>query len=680
MKALKLKKTILSVFLVVAMLFGTVPLTAMAEEGKVQINETNFPDERFRDFVKKYDKDSDGAFDKTELDAVTSISLSLLNVSDLKGIEYFTALTELECYSNQLKTLDLSQNTALTKLECGNNQLESLDLSKNTALTELACRHNKLTALDLSKNTALTDLDCMSNSITKLDFSTIALTKLYCSGNQLKTLDLSKNTALRQLLCDDNKLETLDLSQNTALINLDCSRNPLKALDVSQNIALRQLWCYETRLTTLDLTNIPHLRNLVTSYARDTHSTYDSYNDSGWPGIVIDKILQIIIEGTHTVTFDMNGHGTAIAPQIVEDKKPVAKTIPNQYPTEYGWKFEGWYKEAACINKFDFDNTEITEDITLYAKWEKATDPNQGLCAVSFNMNGHGTAIDLQVVESGKTAVKPEDPTEPGWIFLGWYKEAECTNEFSFDTPITERTTLYAKWREVIPGQSYTVTFDLNLNGAHSNSKTPDPQTVVDGGKAEKPAGVPAADGLQFEGWYKETEGINEFNFDTLITSDITLYAKWTNVQVPEPDPDPEQPDPQHPAQPDQPTPGSDVPDIVSVYIPPIIEDKPTTPTDDGTKPADNTTANNDTIKDDETPLSDGVEEEDIVLDGDDYDEEDIDSNESIDDEDTPQSAVENTKLPKTGESGRLALWISLMSVAVLGILELLVYKKGNLK
>ena len=68
---------------------------------------------------------------------------------------------------------------------------------------------------------------------------------------------------------------------------------------------------------------------------------------------------------TYTVTFDANGHGTAPAAQTVEAGKAAAK--PSD-PAETGWIFDGWYREAACINAFDF-STLITDDITLYAKW-----------------------------------------------------------------------------------------------------------------------------------------------------------------------------------------------------------------------------------------------------------------------------------------------------------------------
>lgn len=153
---------------------------------------------------------------------------------------------------------------------------------------------------------------------------------------------------------------------------------------------------------------------------------------------------------TYTVTFDANGHGTAPAAQTVLSGTTATKPTD---PTVSGWTFEGWYKEAACTNAFDF-STPITGNITLYAKWtENGGTVTPDTFTVTFDANGHGTAPAAQTVEDGKTATKPDDPTETGWKFDGWYTEAACTNAFDFSTPITGNVTLYAKWTENSGGQ-----------------------------------------------------------------------------------------------------------------------------------------------------------------------------------------------------------------------------------
>ena len=228
---------------------------------------------------------------------------------------------------------------------------------------------------------------------------------------------------------------------------------------------------------------------------------------------------------THTVTFNANGHGTAPAAQTVEEGKTATKPAD---PTASGWKFGGWYKEAACTNAFDF-STAITGNITLYAKWTKDgggdEPPVPTTYTVTFNSNGHGTAPAAQTVEDGKTATKPTDPTASGWTFKGWYKDKDCKNAFDFSTPITGNITLYAKWMEnggTVTPDTYTVTFDANGHGT-----APTAQTVEDGKTATKPDD-PTETGWKFDGWYTEAACTNAFDFSTPITGNVTLYAKWT--------------------------------------------------------------------------------------------------------------------------------------------------------
>lgn len=77
-----------------------------------------------------------------EVRNITQIIVSREAITSLQGIEFFSALTWLECGENQLTSLDVSKNTALTRLNCWYNQLISLDISKNTSLTSLSCSFN----------------------------------------------------------------------------------------------------------------------------------------------------------------------------------------------------------------------------------------------------------------------------------------------------------------------------------------------------------------------------------------------------------------------------------------------------------------------------------------------------------------------------------------------------------
>ena len=246
----------------------------------VVIDATNFPDETFRDYVRYFDRPdedekTDGVLSAEEIAGVTIIQIPSKAIRNLKGIEHFTALKQLDCRYNQLTSLDVSKNTALESLMCEENQLTELDVSKNTALESLWCEENQLTELNASGCTALVGLHCDKNKLIFLDVSgcaalrvldffenqlisldvsgCAALKWLYCDKNKLIFLDVSGCAALEDLLCFENQLISLDVSGCAALKDLACGDNRLAALDVSQNTALESLWCKNNRLTALDV-------------------------------------------------------------------------------------------------------------------------------------------------------------------------------------------------------------------------------------------------------------------------------------------------------------------------------------------------------------------------------------------------------------------------------------------
>jgi Leucine-rich repeat (LRR) protein len=221
-------------------------------------NDTHVPDDNFEAALIEfgYDDEMDNYVCTENIDAITNLDINNREISDLTGIEDFTALEILDCHSNQLSSLDVSQNTALQTLYCEDNQLTSLDVSQNTVLEILYCHNDQLTSLDVSQNTALKVLNCHNNQLTSLDVSqNTALQTLWCYNNQLTSLDISQNTALQTLSCEDNQLTSLDVSQNTALQTLSCEDNQLTSLDVSQNTSLENLYCYNNQLTSLNLAN-----------------------------------------------------------------------------------------------------------------------------------------------------------------------------------------------------------------------------------------------------------------------------------------------------------------------------------------------------------------------------------------------------------------------------------------
>ena len=202
----------------------------------IVIDKENFPDDIFREYLLGQDYGKDGVLTEREIMNITEMDVYDMDISSLQGIEYFTALTVLDCDDNELTTLDISKNTALVKLYCSMNYLTSLDITNNVALKRLLCYDNELTSLDVSKNTALTLLDCEENKITALDVSMCTeLESLTCGYNELTQLDISNLTYLEDLYCNDNYLTTLDISSNPNLGDLECDDNQLTSLDISNN-------------------------------------------------------------------------------------------------------------------------------------------------------------------------------------------------------------------------------------------------------------------------------------------------------------------------------------------------------------------------------------------------------------------------------------------------------------
>ena len=271
-------------------ILSVVNLTVAAD---VKINVQNFPDPNFRAWVNRNFGD-DGVLTDAEVAGCTSINLRKRSIQSLKGIEYFTALTELDCTGNELTTLDVSGCTALTELICGYNAMATLNVSKNAALVKLDCTCNQLTTLDVSECTVLTTLHCSKNKLTELDVSECtALNVLSCSENLLTTLDVSKNAALTELGCISNQLTSLTGLKSKALTSLQCIWNQLTELDVSGCTELKSLECSRNQLIKLDISGCEALTEL-TCYSNQIKNAEMEVLVEGLP-IVSSGIMYVML-------------------------------------------------------------------------------------------------------------------------------------------------------------------------------------------------------------------------------------------------------------------------------------------------------------------------------------------------------------------------------------------------
>ncbi len=250
-----MRKKVFAVFLFVCLC-----LCAQAHADD-DIDESNFPDEAFRQYVSThFDTDGDGVLSDSEAASVTSIPAGITysmtgpnkfsyswsddlalptDIEELEGIGYFVSLDVLGVAGTSITGLDTSGNLSLTALICNDNpNLERLDLSSNTALKYMVCVGNgKLQEIDTSSNTALLYLNCTNGNLYSL-YIPENLVSLDCSHNNLMELDTTSDTALRYLDFSENLISEMDLTANTALTHLYCQGNFLFRLNLSASTNL----------------------------------------------------------------------------------------------------------------------------------------------------------------------------------------------------------------------------------------------------------------------------------------------------------------------------------------------------------------------------------------------------------------------------------------------------------
>ena len=284
--------------------------------------DVTIPDANFKAYLVGYsaiNTNGDTEIQVAEANVFTGmIDCSDLGISDLSGIEAFTALTELRCWDNQLTSLNVSQNINLNFLYCFNNQLTSLDLTQNTDLISLGCGSNQLISLDVSQNVNLQLLDFDDNQLTSIELSQNPLLSfLFCNNNQLTSLNLSQNPLLSVLFCNNNQLISLDVSENPVLVEFFCSNNEqLTCLNLANgNNTGLYIYAYDNfNLTCMEVDDVEwSIANWTAPFNVDTQTSFSEncYNECSSSTVGIDELttsknlIQIL---------DMMGRETSFKP------------------------------------------------------------------------------------------------------------------------------------------------------------------------------------------------------------------------------------------------------------------------------------------------------------------------------------------------------------------------------
>lgn len=220
----------------------TLHLTVGQVEEKLAISEENFPDNKFRKYVsEKCDSNKDGYLSKQEIANVTAVKASnttdYKGIENLKGIEYFINLTELDVSNqNKISEINVASFPELKKLNCAYTNVSKLELSGNKKLEWLYCQNTGITSLDVSANTALKQLSCQNTEVAALDLSkNTELTGIAVEGTGITSLDVTNNTKLTLINVKNTKIEYLDVSKQRLLERIDCTGAPIYGIVLVEN-------------------------------------------------------------------------------------------------------------------------------------------------------------------------------------------------------------------------------------------------------------------------------------------------------------------------------------------------------------------------------------------------------------------------------------------------------------
>ena len=264
------------------------------------------------------------------------------------------------------------------------------------------------------------------------------------------------------------------------------------------------------------------------------------YTNSAWTaaataGATIDDDITLYAKWTaKTITITWNANNGTVSPATATyTYDGAAVELPT--PTRTGYTFNGWFTASSGGTKITEVGTtnKPATNVTYYAQWTakgltnyrtSCTEPSTFTVTYNGNGNTSGSVPEDNTEYAKDAQVTVLDNTgnlaKTSYTFNGWNTKFDGTG-----TPytagktftITENTTLYAQWKAI---PTYTVTFDSD-GGSDVAS-----QTIEEGNRATKPAD-PTKEGYDFVGWYN---GNTEFEFDEVITGDITLTAKWNII------------------------------------------------------------------------------------------------------------------------------------------------------
>lgn len=287
------------------------------------------------------------------------------------------------------------------------------------------------------------------------------------------------STVLKNLSLEETVENNFDLLSSSQGVDLRWESNDSNIIGIFENKAY------------INQTNVDQSVTLVVT------ATYEGVTQTKEFTVTVSKLIY-----RYNVVFNSDG-GSDIEKQIIVENN--LATIPTS-PTKEGYQFMYW---SLNNQKFDF-NTEITSDIELVAVWGEIT------YTVSFDTLGAGN-IDSIVVGKFDSLEEPVNPQKAGYQFEYWTLNGV---RYDFASDITSDIELVAYYTEI----KYDVVFVDEKNSINIPT-----QSIFEQSSALNPGTVEVA-GWVVVGWTLNKETNELYNFDSPVTSGITLYAIWEEV------------------------------------------------------------------------------------------------------------------------------------------------------
>lgn len=337
-------------------------------------------------------------------------------------------------------------------------------------------------------------------------------------------------TVIFLLSCQDN--EKIDIDQ---LLN-DAGATLIYDEDIMSNIELPDTITYENK--TIEIYWISSHLDIISQLGVVTRPTFEqgdvtvtltailTYQGKTHQKYIFITVLALpeVVPTTYTITFQSNG-GSVV--NSISNILPSSVLAEPSAPVKSGFTFAGWFTDELLLNPWNFETDLVTLDMTLYAKWVEVIPVLT--YTVTFETNGGSSVAPYLDVEEGSFIDEPSSPTKDGYTFAGWFTSQALDIAFNFDqAQIESNITLYAKWNEVIVDpKTYTVTF-VTLSDS-----VIEPYLQVSNNSIINEPETPSKDGYTFIGWYLDDTYSEIWDFEVdLVTSNITLYAKWEEVVI----------------------------------------------------------------------------------------------------------------------------------------------------